>query len=164
MGVYTYISAFAAALQASTTIKTYCTTRWGKGCLVQIDENPNDPIRDDSAPFLTLLAWPSSELGPVIGELRYPILLTAGCLPLSSATTPTLVTVTTARTASANGLQSWGAATEAEGLLAAAISAIKGVKLTGSIVSTVTEESNGWMFYPLQTASAVLTIGESNTF
>jgi hypothetical protein len=159
----TYNSAIASALQANAAIASYCATNFGRGCLVQENENPGDPLTYDDAPWLCCLVWPTAELGPIIDANTCEIVISAGVGPLLSNSTAMLVTETTARGATTNGLRSWGNATAAEALLALAITAAKAIGQTGAIIDSSRIDTDAWAHYPLQIASAVISIKEFNT-
>ncbi|MEI8164753.1 MAG: hypothetical protein WCG26_00175 [Chloroflexales bacterium] len=158
-----YNAICAAAIKSSSAIATSCTTKWGMGCLVQDGENPADPLSLADCPWICCLVWPTAELGAIVDANSCEIVLTAGVGPLPSVEAPALPTIGTERTPSTNGIRTYGNAADAEGLLLLAIEAAKAACPNGAIVAASRIETDNWMHYPLQIASAVLTIREYNT-
>jgi hypothetical protein len=161
MSAYTYIKAIGTALAASTAIRDYCIDLAGRGCLVRIDDYPADPLSSDHAPFILATKTPTQEQGPVADEQVFQIDLVAGVAMTDDAMVPA---ATTARTATANGLEQVGDAEIAEDLIELALGVIRGMTLTGgAYVHSVAEESDGWSMLPLQLASAQITVRRPRT-
>lgn len=156
-------TAIASALQTNAAIAAFCAATWGRGCLIQENENPGDPLDDEQAPWICCLVWPTAELGPIIDANSCEIVLSAGVVKPQAALTAVLPDLIQPRTASANGLQRYGQASEAEALLLLAIAAAKELDLDGAIIGASKVETDGWLHYPLQIASTVLSIREPNT-
>ena len=73
-------------------------------------------------------------------------------------------TLTTERTASANGLEQVGDAEKAEALLALALAVVRALTLAnGAYVDTIREDSDGWSELPLQIATAQITLRRART-
>lgn len=164
MSAYTYIKAFAEALVADTDLRDACIAAYGRGLQVQVDAHPNKPLTNEDTPWIQLVAWDPAELGPVVDMISNPIMITAGVSASNADANPTLPNIVTERTETASGLLVWGRAEEAEKLLLAAIAIIKGVSLDNSLASSFEVTSNGWLFYPMQVATTLLTVKASNTF
>jgi hypothetical protein len=113
MSAYTHIKTIATALRNSTAIRDYCIAQYGQGCLVQIDFYAADPLSSDDAPFLNLVKVPIQELGQVADADEWRVDIIAG---IGMSANVSLPTVTTSRTATANGLQQIGDAEKAETL------------------------------------------------
>lgn len=158
MSTHTHIELFAAALQASATLRDYCVARWGRGALIQVDESPAAPLTHDEAPWVCLISWPTEEQGPVATNARHPILLACGTAPRQAGADPAAPVVAVERSAAANGLRSYTAAAEAEGLRDLVLTILKEVALDGAQLATSEGDSDGWTHLPLATSSAVLTV------
>lgn len=158
MNVYDYISSFATAVRDTTAIKNYCVTNFARGLLVQIDDDNEDPIENDKAPYCLIHATTGSANDPVSESSDIKIRVEVGTMPL---TDPPYFTDTTARTTAANGLRQYGAGNKAVALLTLVLTAIKAVNIDAfTIMTSSSVEADGILLFPLQVASSVISISE----
>jgi hypothetical protein len=158
MNVYDAIDLWATAIQASATVLTYCTTNFSKGLLVQVDDDTENPLSSDDAPFCLLYAYSGGDVSPVSENKVQQARIVVGTVARGTPTTPT---VTTTRSATANGLRKFGAGNTCVDLLDAIITVVKGVTITDNpILSTASYDVSGLLLFPLHAAGTTITIEE----
>lgn len=159
INIYTHVKAMATAISASTAIRDFCVTNFGRGCLVQVDDKAEDPVMSDEAPWIVLLVAPPGELGGEASDSRMSLVLTAGVCAGDQNAPPAS---STERTAAANGLKILGIGEKAEELMRLAVGICKACNLGVAIrVRDVSPSVDGSSFFPLQTAQARLIVSEA---
>lgn len=158
MNVYDYISTFATAVRDTAAIKDYCIAQFGKGLLVQVDDDNEDPIESDKAPYCLIHSTTGSANDPVSDASDINLRIEVGTMPTGE---PPYYTDTTARSVTANGLRKYGAGEKAVDLLDLILTAIKAVNIDAcTIMNTSSIEADGILLFPLQIASSVISISE----
>lgn len=157
---YDYISGFATAIRDSTAVKNYCTTNFSRGLLVQIDDDGEDPIDSGKCPYCCIFALTDSDDSPVSEKSDIKLKVEVGTAPI---TEPPYSSVTTARSATANGLTVYGAGEKAADLLDLCLTAMRAVYVGGStVMESSTVQADGLLLFPLQIASSVVSITTMN--
>ena len=157
--IYATLATLAAALQASTTLRDYSITNFGKGCLIQIDDLADNPVSDADAPFVVLCKADPGEMGAAASHGSMTMRMTAGVsVPASAFKT------THARTTAANGLRELEAGKYAEGLLRAALTACKAVHLgSGILLEGASPDVDVFTWAPLQMAACNVEVRQPQT-
>lgn len=163
MGSYGNIKVIAKAIADSEAIQNYCITKYGRGLLVQVDMDPNNSPSSEDCPWAVLCKWPSTELGPVSEYAKKPVMLGVGIVPPSE--TPNLPTVNTIRNENSNGYIQFGNAELAEELCEMIYGVIMAAVLQDNhLVTSVVEDSNGWVHLPMQTATMIFDMSQAQSF
>jgi hypothetical protein len=159
MNIYDAIDLWAAAIKADTTIQTYCTTNFAKGLLVQIDDDMENPISSDDAPYCLLFAYSGSDDSPVSENKIQQARIVVGTV---SSGNPHVPTVTTTRTATTNGLRKYGAGNACVDLLDLVLAKIKTVLITDSpLLASASYDVSGMLFFPLHVAGTTVELREA---
>ena len=160
-GAYTHIKAIATAIAADASILAHCLANYQRGALVRIDDFAAAPITDDDAPFIVVAKVPQQELGQVADADEWKIQILVGVAMSADAQVPAITTV---RSESANGLEQIGDAEKAEDLLALALAVVRALTLSDDTgLHSITEDSDGWTTFPLQTAEAEIVLRRYRT-
>lgn len=161
---YTTIKTLAQAIRDNATLKNSVIASYGKGLHVQIDDNPANPIGADVTPFCVLYRVPQTVMGTIAEDDAFGLLVVVGVVTDQSATTDGVpYTVTTARSATANGLAQWSNPEAAEKLLVDVVTILKAVNLGNIMISEVDSDVDGASYLPLQTATAQLLVIQKRT-
>jgi len=164
MNRYDYIKSMAMALQADSTIRDYCIDTYGKGALIQIDDNPANPLNNEATPWILFEAAPSVEQGPIADFDLFDFFCGVG-ITSPTGTDATLPVVTNKRSATINGLQQVGNSDYAETLLVMVLDFIKEhPQSDGAMIQNSILESAGGSYLPMQVSAAKVTITSPNTF
>ena len=159
MNVYDYMDTWSTAVKNSAGVLSYCQTNFGRGLLVQIDDDNESPISSDKAPYCLLSSATGSDNSPVSDMSSIRIRCEVGVAPI---TEPPYFTDSTARSATANGLRKYGNGEKAVDLLDLCLTAIKGATLDAQTILTTSDiDADGMLFFPLQLAVTNLTVSES---
>lgn len=159
MNAYDFLQAFAETVRDNAAVLAFCKTNFGRGLLVQIDTDAEDLIGSKDAPYFLMKSMPGGDDSPVTDNTLANLLVEAGTTPPGE---PPYKTVTTARTALANGLTAYGQGKLSVDLLELCVDAIKAKTIDGcEIVQTATIEADGSIFFPLQVAQSVITIAQA---
>jgi hypothetical protein len=157
VNAYDYIDLFAVAVRDNAAVLTFCTTNFSSGLLVQVDDDQEDPITSGKAPYCLIHCATGSDNSPVADESDIRIRVEVGTV----AGNPPYLSDTTTRTATANGLRKYGAGNKTVDLLDLCMVAIKAVNIGENIILKQSSvEADGILFFPLQVASSVISIGE----
>jgi len=158
MNIYDMMDSWAASIQADTTIQTYCVTNFSNGLLVQIDDDQENPISSADAPFCIMIGYSGGDDSPVAEAKVQAARIVVGCTK-ANAHTPT---VTTARTATTNGLRKFGIGNLAIDLLDLIIAEIKSVNLgTGHILTETSYDLSGLLLFPLTCVGTTMIVREA---
>jgi hypothetical protein len=139
----------ATALADSEEIEQHCVENYGKAPIIQVGENPGDPLSNEDAPWIILWRLPGSAFGPVSENNHATIIVHIGVTQKYDGTG-----VLRPRTTTASGLQVWGAGERAEALSVLVAGVLKSVILDKHLMLTeVDSEVDGATYAPLETAS-----------
>jgi hypothetical protein len=148
MNIYDAIDLWATALQADATIQAYCVNNFGKGLLVQVDDDNENPLSSADAPYCLLFAYSGGEDSPASEDKIQQARIVVGTV--QAGTSPHTPTVTNTRSATANGLRKYGAGNLAVDLLDLVLASIKAVTITDySLFASATYDVDGLLFFPL---------------
>jgi hypothetical protein len=167
MNIYDIADTLAVALRDNAALKSHCITKWGQGALIQIDENAEKPeLGSKNTPWINLTALPGSLAG--VGDRDTHVLAIgvgiSGKRASSPVDAPWTPVVTTTRSATANGLQKIGVGNDAADLLELVLTICGASALpAGCKFETTSFDVNGFSYYPLQVAAAVVQISRVNT-
>ena len=140
---YAWMTAIAQALADSDEIRELCVERYGRGCLIRVDDLLVSPPTDADAPIIIVTHVGRDDVA--IAQDEVVIRLIAGVLA-----EPT-VTVTSERDATSNGLETVGATSELANLLAIAADVAMSTALSpGAMVTRVDDHVEGMATPPLQ--------------
>lgn len=158
MNIYDAIDLWATAVYGDATIKTYCTTNYSKGLLVQVDDDAENPISSDDAPFVLMIGYSGGDDSPVAEAKIQEARIVVGCVAPGTPSTPT---VTATRSATANGLRKFGAGNLCVDLLDLIVAKIKTVNLTNyNLLSTASYDISGLLLFPMVCAGTTVRIEE----
>ena len=164
IAAYTTIKSLAQAIRDNTDLENSVVEAYGKGLLVQIDDNPANPIGAEQAPFCVLYRVPQTLMGTIAEDDAFGLLVVCGVVTNAAATADgTPYEVTTARSATANGLTQWSNPEAAENLLVSVVEILKEVNLGNIMISEIDSDVDGGSYLPLQTASAQLLVIQKRT-
>jgi len=162
-----YIALFADALAGDEALTAWCITNFNRPHLIRKQENPSAPLGSTDAPWVALLSWTGGEFGEVSAAHSCAVNVTCGISDPArdDVESPArAATVSQERTATQPGIEEVGDAALAETFLEMVIGVLKAAGVDG-LIETAGAESDGWSQYPLQLASAVITIRQpANTF
>ena len=160
MNVYDAIDLWGAAIQADSAIKTYCITNFGKGLLIQIDDDVENPINSEDAPYCKMFGYTGGDESPVSEQKIQQARIVVGTI---SSGTPTIPVVTNIRNATTNGLRKFGAGNTCVDLLDLVIAKIKTVTITDncSLIAGASYDVSGLLLFPLHVAGTTVQIQES---
>ena len=162
-----YIALFATALAEDAALTAWCVENFGRAELIRKQENPLRPLSSDDGPWICLLSWTGAEMGEVTAAHSCAVNVTVGVADKDAQLIESMnsaARVEQERTDSVPGIEEVGDAEMAKIFLGLVVEAIKQTAC-GAIVESAGAESDGWSQYPLQIASAVLTIRQPpNTF
>jgi hypothetical protein len=163
MNIYDAIDLWATAVKNSSTVQSYCTTNFSNGLLVQVDDDDENPITSADAPFCLMFAYTGSDDSPVADAKIQQARIVVGTV---STGNPHIPTVTTARTASANGLRKYGAGNTCVDLLDSVMTVIKATTITGSnfLLSAASYDVSGLLLFPLHVAGTTVRLEEARDF
>jgi hypothetical protein len=167
MNIYDIIDTLATAIRDSNAVKTFCVSKWSKGCLIQIDENQEKPELDSSkTPWVLLSAMGGSVAGVAEAD-TYQLSIAVGASGIRAAspvTSPWSPVVTTARTATANGLQKIGCGNDIADFLDSILLVVGATaEADGVIVTGAQYDVSGFQFYPMQVAFAVVSFSRKRS-
>jgi len=153
---YGWMQTIAQALADSAAIRSLCVERYGRGCLIRVDDLLVSPPTDADAPIIIVTHVGRDDVA--IAQDEVVIRLIAGVLA-----EPT-VTVTSERDATSNGLETVGATSELANLLAIAADVAMSTALSpGAMVTRVDDHVEGMATPPLQVGWLDLTITQHKT-
>lgn len=155
-----YIALFATALAADTALVAWCVENLGRPPLIRKQENPDRPLSSKDAPWICLLTWTGAEFGELSEADTCAVNLTVGIAAPDADDVEQMgsaARVEQERTETAAGIEEVGDAGMAETFLARAVNSLMKANV-GALIQTVGADSDGWSQYPLQVASAVLSI------
>lgn len=155
-----YIAAFAQAVADDAALTAWCKEKFGRPHLVRKQELPGRPLNDGDAPWVCLLSWTGAELGEVSDGGTCAVNVTCGISAPGADDIEQMqnaVRVQRERTADAAGIEEVGDAALAEEFLSKVLDIVMRAG-SGALVETAGTESDGWSQFPLQIASAVLSI------
>lgn len=164
IAAYPTIKTLAQAVRDNAALRDGVVAAYGQGLHVQIDDNPADPIGAEQAPFCVLYRVPQTLMGTIAEDDAFGLLVVVGVVTDNSATQAGVpYAVTTARTATANGLAQWSNPEAAEKLLVDVVAIVKAVNLGDVMISEVDSDVDGASYLPLQTANAQLLVIQKRT-
>jgi hypothetical protein len=159
MNVYDYITTFSEAVRDDSAVQAYCIEKFGKGCLVQVDDDIENMIGSDAAPYCLFVAVPGTEDNPVAENGIFNIAVEVGTMPTGE---PPYYSDDTERTASANGLRIFGQGEICVDLMELVLTACKAATLSAcSLIQTSTIDASGSLYFPLALAVSQITVSES---
>jgi hypothetical protein len=164
MNAYTFSNLMGIALRDSAAVKSFCISKWGRGALIQIDECAEKSLDSDAAPWINITVLPGSVFG--VGAANVHTFMIGvggnGVRPSAPVDQPWDPVITTARSATANGLQTISGGKDVADLLELVLAACGSSAIgAGAIMETASIDLNGFLVYPLQVAVAVVTVSVS---
>jgi hypothetical protein len=149
IAIYTIIGTLATTLRDNNTLRDFCITNSGRGCLIQVDDIADNPLSDADAPFIILAKAEPGELGATATHNSMLIRVVCGM------SLPAVRFVdSTARSATANGLRTLEAGSKVEELMRTAVAACKAVALgSGILLEGANPDIDVYTLAPLQVAT-----------
>jgi len=161
MNVYDYMDLFAAAIRDASAVENYCVSNFSNGLFIAIDDDGENPIGSDQAPYCILMSTPGSDDSPVAEGNLYNIRVEVGTVVQADA--PYYIE-STPRIATTNGLTKYDQGEKAADLLDLVITAMKSVTPSdGSQLETVSFDASGSLMFPLALAVSNLTISKKQS-
>ena len=157
-----YIRKFAQAVADNAGLAAWCIEHFKRPHLVRKQELPGHPLSSGDAPWVCFLTWTGAELGEVSDGASCAVNVTCGISAPGASDVEIMqsaVRVERERTADVAGIEEVGDAALAEEFLSRVLDIVASDEC-GALVETAGVESDGWSQFPLQIASAVLTVAD----
>ena len=157
MNVYDIMDKYAEAIRADAGVLAYCTTNYSQGLLIRIDDDSEKMLGSADAPYCLLMSVPGGDDSGIAESAQASIRVEVGTK--SNDEDPT---ISTARTASANGVEKLGNGEQALDLFSLILSVIKGTTIDNcTLTGGSTVDANGSLYYPLALVVSTLTVNEN---